>query len=122
MKPLNWLLTTIVAATLVLTGCSKSDQQTQLIDTASVEKSFASAEPTLKASAQKVVSEIKAGNYQAALQELKTLGANAKLTEEQKNAITKIIADVQKAITGAIGKATGQADKALDDAQKTLGK
>ena len=59
MKRHTWLLTTLRAATLALTGCSKSDSGTAgaggsasapaSVDPSPIEKAFASAEPTLKA-------------------------------------------------------------------------
>jgi len=121
MKTLTWIFTGLVTATFLLVGCSKTEQPAT-IDTAALVKSFSSAEPTLKASAEKVVSLVKQGNYQSALTELKTLAGNVKLTDEQKKAITDLVAKVQQAVVGTVQKATEGASKAVGDAQKSLTK
>jgi hypothetical protein len=113
------LLLTLIASVLVLTGCSQSGGS---VDAAPVEKSFASAEPSLKAAAEKAVAAIKSGDYAGAAGQLQQLAANAKLTDEQKKAINDVLAQVQKAVADLGSKAAGEAGKALGDAQKALGK
>ena len=119
MKMHHWILTALTATGLVLSGCSKSGSQ---IDASPIEKSFASADTTLKSAADKAVSAIKSADYSAATAELQKLAGNAKVTEEQKKAITDVLAQIQKAVAEAGTKAVGGADKALGDAQKSLGK
>ena len=80
MKSSKWIVLTMVAITFVFVGCTKNSSN---VDTAPVERSFASAEPTTKTTAEKAVSAIKAGDYASGLTELKTLASNAKLTPEQ---------------------------------------
>jgi hypothetical protein len=121
MKIFYWILAPLTAVTLLLAGCGKTDQAAP-VDTAPIAKSFASADPTLKATANKAVALVKEGNYQGALQELQKLGANAKLTDDQKKAITDVLANVQKAIVSTVDKAAKEAGKALDNVQKALGK
>ncbi len=121
MKSINWILTSLVAVTVFVAGCSKSEQSTT-VDPTPVEKSFASADPSVKATADKAVSEIKAQNYQGALTELQKLSANAKLTDDQKQAITDVIANIKKAISEAVEKAKGEANKAMENMQKSIGK
>lgn len=119
MKTFQWTVLVMAALTLAFVGCSKNKAN---VDTAPVEKSFASAEPTTKTSADKAVSAVKAGDYAGALTELKTLASNAKLTPEQQQAIKDVMAQVQKAITDMAGKAQGEATKAVGDLQKSLPK
>ena len=119
MKMQTWLFSALIASVLALTACSKSGGS---VDASPVEKSFASAEPTLKAAAEKAVASIKSGDYAGAATELQKLAANVKLTDEQKKAIGDVLAQVQKAVAEMGAKATGEAGKALGDAQKALGK
>ncbi len=119
MKLYHWIFAGLVAGTLALTGCAK---QQATVDPAPVEKSFATADPATKSTADKAVSEIKAGNYSGALTELKTLAANAKLTPEQQQAIKDVMAQVQQAVTGMAANAQTEANKAAGDLQKTLPK
>ena len=118
----------MTAATLVLSGCSKTEDhsghahaQVQ-VDPGPIEKTFASAEPALKAAADKAVAAVKGADYSAATAELQKLAANVKLTEDQKKAVNDVIAQVQKAVTEAGTKAAGEAGKAVEGLQKSLTK
>ncbi len=119
MNSCKWIVLAVAALALAFAGCNKNKQN---VDTAPIEKSFSSAEPTTKTTADKAVSAIKAGDYGGALSELKTLAANAKLTPEQQQAIKDVMAQVQTAITDMATKAQGQAGKAVGDLQKSLPK
>jgi hypothetical protein len=114
MKLNGWIFAAIAAATLALAGCAKKDS----IDTASLEKSFKPAEATTQSSVDKVVTAIKSSDYSTAVAELKTLASNTKLTPEQQQAVKDIMAQVEKAIADAAGKAAGEASKAAGDAGK----
>lgn len=118
MKIMTWILTASAAAGLVLTGCSKKSS----VDTAPIEKNFASAEASAKTSADKAVAAIKAGDYSGAMAELKTLASQAKLTPEQQQAVKDVVAQVQQQITALAGKVSEGAQKAASDMQKSLGK
>lgn len=118
MKFHHRILLAITLTTLALTGCNKSGGS---VDASPIEKSFAAADSTLKAAAEKAVSAIKNADYSTATAELQKLAAN-KLTDDQKKAISDVLAQVQKALTEAGSKAAGEAGKALGDAQKSLGK
>jgi hypothetical protein len=83
MKTVPWILSAPAAAVLGLTGCSKSGDGAS-VDAAPVEKSFASADSTLKAAADKAVAAIKSADYSSATAELQKLAANVKMTEDQK--------------------------------------
>ncbi len=108
----------LLAALFVLAGCSKQGS----VDTSAMENSFKTAEPTLRTSADKVVAAVKSADYAGAMAELKTLAGNAKLTPEQQQSLKDLMAQVQKAITDAAAKATGDATKAADDLKKSLPK
>ncbi len=118
MKTYTWMLTTMAALTLALSGCSKKTS----VDTAPLEKSFQSAEPATRSSADQAVAAIKSADYAGALTQLQTLARHAKLTPEQQQAIKDVMAQVQKAITDAATKAVGDAGKSLDDAKKAFSK
>jgi hypothetical protein len=122
MKLQTWLLTSVLAAMLVLVGCSKSGTDTVKVDPSPIEKSFASAETAMKAAADKAVEAIKKADYTAATAELQKLLGDAKLTPEQKKAVTDVMEQVKKAIVGMGNKAAGEANKAIGDVQKSLGK
>src|SRR5512140_131650 len=115
----KWLVLGIAAVVLTLAGCNKGSAN---VDTATVEKSFASAEPSTKTTADKAVSAIKAGDYASALSELKSLAGNAKLTPEQQQSVKDLMAQVQKAISDLATKSQGEAGKAVDNLQKSLPK
>jgi len=112
----KWMVFTMAAVALAFIGGCKNSQK---VDTAPVEKSFASAEPTIKTTADKAVSAIRAGDYTSALNELKTLASNAKLTPEQQQTIKDVMAQVETAIADMATKAQGEAGKAADNLQKS---
>jgi len=118
MKITSWVLITIAAGPLLLAGCNKKNN----VDTAPLEKSFASAEPATKGSADKAVSDIKAGDYSAAMGELQRLARQAKLTPEQQQAIKDVLAQVQKSLSDTATKVGQSAEKASDDVKKSLPK
>lgn len=115
----KWIVLTMAAVTLAFLGCSKSSSK---VDTAPVENSFATAEPTTKTTADKAVTAIKAGDYSSAVSELKTLASNAKLTPEQQQAVKDVMAQVEKAISDMATQAKGEASKAVDNLQKSVPK
>jgi len=117
----TWILTVFAACAMALTGCSKSGG-TASVDPSPMEKSFATAEASLKSAADTAVTAIKKADYSGALSELQKLAGNAKLTDDQKKAVSDIIDQVKKAIADAAEKATGDAKKAAGDLQKSLGK
>jgi len=119
MKIQTWILASITASILVVAGCSKSGGS---VDAAPVEKSFATAEAPVKSTADKAVAAIKGADYTTAVAELQKLAADAKLTPEQKKAVSDVLAQVQKAMADLGKKATEDASKALGDAQKALPK
>ena len=126
MKTLSsLLLSTLLCCAFLLCGCGQSGGSggtMASVDASPIEKAFASAEPALKGAAEKVTTALKSGSLTSALPDLQQLAANAKLTDDQKKAISDVLAKVQKAIADAGSKAAGEAGKAAGDVQKSLGK
>lgn len=120
MKMRFVVLAVVLAVGVSGVGCSKGESGK--VDPAPIQKSFASAEASLKAAADKAVGAIKKGDYSGALAQLQGLLANAKLTDEQKKAIQDVVAQLQKALTEAGQKAATEAGKALGEIQKSLPK
>ena len=119
----RWVLSSLIVIALSLAGCGKSGGNAAAkVDPSPVEKAFSAAEPTIKAAADKAVAAVKGADYSGALAELQKLGANVKLTDEQKKAINDVLAQIQKAVAEAGTKASSEATKALDGVQKSLGK
>jgi len=119
MRRQIWILATLAALALIFTACSKSGGS---VDASPLEKSFATADTSLKSAANTAVEAIKKADYSSALAELQKLAGNVKLTDEQKSAINNVIDQVKKALADMGNKAAGEANKAIGDAQKALGK
>jgi hypothetical protein len=122
MKTSRWIHTAIHTAimtvTLAMAGCGKQSS----VDTASLEKSFKSAEAAVQTSADKAVAAIKSADYSGAMVELKSLASNAKLTPEQQQSIKDVMAQVEKLMADTANKAAGEAGQAMKDLPKTLPK
>ena len=118
MKFNTWILTAVATSALLLSGCASKSS----VDTAPLEKTFASAEPANKTAADKAVSAIKGGDYPGATAELQKLAAQAKLTPEQQQAVKDTLATLQKQLSDVAAKATKDAGKAAGDLQKSLPK
>lgn len=105
-------------ALVSLSACAKKDG----VDTSKLESSFSSAEPSVKAEADKIVTALKAQDWAGATASLKTLASNVKLTDEQKKAVSDTLAQIGNYIKDAAGKVAGEAGKALDNVQQSLPK
>ena len=99
-------------------GCAKKEQ----VDTVKLEASFSTAEPAKKSEVDKVVASVKSQDWAGATASLQRLAADAKLTEEQKQAVKDTLEQVGKVIKDTASKAVGGAEKALGEAQKSLPK
>jgi len=115
MKTTFALFTALALCSLVITGCSKqensitSNESTPAaINTAKVESEFAAAEPSVKEQLNKAVADIKANNYSEAMQKLKTLASEVKLTPQQQAAIKDLLTQLQAKATSAL-KDAGEA-------------
>src|ERR1035441_5858381 len=122
MKTSRWIHTAIQTAimtvTLAMAGCGKQNS----VDTATLEKSFKSAEAAVQTRADKAVAAVKAADYSGAMAELKTLASNAKLTPEQQQSIKDVMAQVEKLMADAANKTAGDASQAMKDMPKALPK
>ena len=105
MTKQSWVTGIALAVALAFSGCGKQDATTTpggevaAIDTTSVEKQFQTAEPGVRADFDQAVTAVKSGNYSEALDKLKSLASNAKLTPQQQQAIKDLMAKVQEAVT-----------------------
>jgi hypothetical protein len=118
MNCFSVIVTALMIVSLSFFGCGKKSG----VNTSKVESSFSSAEPATKSDVQKAVDAAKAGDYAGALATLQKVAAKAKLTPEQQSALNDLVAQLQKQITAAAGKATEDAKKSLGDVQKSLPK
>ena len=116
MKTFVSILSALVFCVAV--GCAKKEQ----VDTVKLEASFSTAEPSKKSEVDKVVASVKSQDWAGASASLQRLAADAKLTEEQKQAVKSTLDQVANAMKEAVGKAGGEVNKALGDAQKSLPK
>lgn len=103
----------------LLVGCAKKEDS---VDTVKLEASFSTAEPSTKSEVDKVVAAVKNQDWEAASASLKKLGNDAKLTEEQKQAVKDTMDDIASKFKEAVEKVKDEANKALGEAQKSLGK
>jgi hypothetical protein len=99
-------------------GCSKKSS----VDTAPLETNFKSADPATQSNVDKAVGSIKAGDYASATADLQMAAKDAKLTPQQKQAIQDVLAQIQKTLADAAGKAAEGMEKAGKDLQKSLPK
>ena len=119
MKLPKIVLTTCIALAFAVVGCNK---QSNTVDTTPIEKSFSSADPATKSTADTVVSEIKSANYSGAVTDLQKLASNAKLTPEQQQAIKDVVAQLRTALGDTASKAADGANKTATDLQNSLPK
>ena len=113
MKIQHLLLTLIATAAIVLTGCNKNS--TVSVDTAKLTTAFQSAETDAKTAVDAITTSVKNADYAGAMTQLKALGDKYKLTPEQQQAVSDVLAQVQKAIDAMAGKAAEDAGKAATD-------
>ena len=136
MKIHQLLLTGTIAAALALaSGCGKTDSgggsasasgssgsASVKVDTSKFSAAFQSAAADVKPVAEAVVNTVKGADYSAAIEKLKDLGSKYKITPEQQQAASDLLAQVQKAFSGAATKATEGATKAVNDLGSALKK
>ena len=128
-----FLTGTIAAALALASGCGKTESggaaaetgsagATAKVDTSKFSAAFQTAAADVKPVTDAVISAVKGADYSAALEKLKDLGSKYKITPEQQQAVSDLIAQVQKALGGAATKATEGATKAANDLGNALKK
>lgn len=111
-QPILPILTAAVG--IFVAGCNKDGS----VDTSQVESSFASADASAKSEVDRIVASLKSADYAAAIEPLKKLAANVKLTPEQQQSIKDLLAQVQTKIQETAAQATEQAGEAMKKAQE----
>lgn len=111
MKTTYPLFLILTAAALALTGCSKPSTPASAIagpmaKAANLQKAFPAAGPGLKASLDKIASDIRYGEYPAVLAELEKVAVDPSLTDDQKKAVSDTTEEVKKAMTSVAPKTT----------------
>jgi hypothetical protein len=136
MKIHHLLLTGTVAAALVFaSGCGKTESSSGAasesggsagasanVDTSKFSAAFQAAAADVKPVTDAVVNAVKGADYSSAIEKLKDLGGKYKITPEQQQAVSDLLAQVQKALGGAATKATEGASKAANDLGNALKK
>lgn len=110
---------------LTLPGCGKSGDKSDSsagVDSLPIEKTFAGAEDTVKATATRAIDAVKSADYNTAMAEFLKLSADPKLTDQQRKAVAEAIDKLKSAVVEPGKEAAVEAGKAAGDAQKTLGK
>jgi hypothetical protein len=74
------------------TGCSKK----VTVDTVKLEYSFQEADESTQATVNEAIDAIEKGEAKSALEKLKTVSADPKLTAEQKTTVAGVIAELEK--------------------------
>ena len=116
MKRYAIVIVVMMAATMLGIGCGKKNE----VNTADLQKSFQTADPATRSNVDKAVDAIKAGNYPEATTFLQKAAAQAKLTPEQRQAVQDVMTQIQKQMSEMAGKAGADAQKAAQDAKKSL--
>jgi hypothetical protein len=100
MKPKHWLLSVgaggALLAASVLPGRS--------IDTAPLQQQFQAAEPRVQAQAERAALAIRGADYPRALDELKRLVFNRKITPSQRRTLRNLVSRLERT-TGSAGGA-----------------
>ncbi|MCX7848325.1 MAG: hypothetical protein N2595_09895 [bacterium] len=97
-------------AMLLIVGCGQKG-----ISTTRLERSFKGTEAQMQANVRAVVKALEAKDYAGAAAALERLGAQAKLTEEQRAAVEDLLEQVRKQIAAAV-------EEKAEELQKMLGK
>ena len=83
---------TLALAIILAAGCSKKIA----VDTSKLDYSFQTADPVVQSNVTAAVEAIDKAEYPAALEKLKTVAANPKLTPDQKAAVDGVVQQLEK--------------------------
>ncbi len=109
MKHLVWLVTLVAALAVGLAACSKKNE----VDTAKLQKSFQTADSATQSTVNKAIVAIQSADYTEALNELKKVAGQAKLTPEQQQTVKDTIDQVTKMMGQKVEKAVGDLQKSI---------
>jgi ABC-type enterochelin transport system substrate-binding protein len=116
-----------LAVGLVLSACDRQEtvstgpgSEVAEINTRSAEKEFQTAEPEVRAEFDRAVVAVRSGDYSEALDRLKNLATNARLTPEQQESVRDLLGKVQDAVKRGATRAVEGASDALEDVRKSL--
>src|SRR5947208_1194312 len=104
MKLINSLFLILIAATVTLVGCKKSDSNTGATNVSAlgiIRKAFPNPGPDVAPSVEKIAFGMRYGDHNAALAELDKLAANPSLTPDQKKAVADATEAVKKSQAAA---------------------
>jgi len=101
MKLPHWIPWLLIACTLALAGCGKSDQSAaagtaNALDATKFRPAFASASPEIKTIVDNVMMAIQASIYKDALAGLDKLAARPDLSEPQQKVVADLTEQVKK--------------------------
>lgn len=119
---LPYLFPVLLTLAVAPVGCDKKDSaDTATVDTSKSESAFASAEASVKAEFDKVVTAIKATDWSAAGTKIQGLASNVKLSDEQKASLQNLTEQI-KAKAAAVAEQTKEkAGRLAEEAKKATG-
>jgi hypothetical protein len=133
MKRILFLTPLALATALIFTGCgdcstcgshgggdAAATSAPLALDTSSVEKAFASAEASVKSTADKAIAAVKRADYSAALSEAQRLINDVKLTPQQKESLAKLVEQVKSSAADTATKLGTAAQQTADELKKAL--
>lgn len=99
MNKINSSIITVLFAFALVVGCGgKSNTQ---VDTQALEKSFANAEPAIRAFVDRAVAAAKTSDYSTVVIELSRIANNEKLASEQQKVLKEVMARAQKIVAAS---------------------
>lgn len=100
MKRFIRFATVLIGSTLLLVGCGKSSS----LDTSKLSAGFQGAPTEQKSGVDAAVKAIGSGDFATAAESLKKAVKGAKLSPEQKTAVSEVVAEMQKVASQDPGK------------------
>ena len=104
MKTTNWILSILVAALVIGTGCSEGRKEAPAtviggveVDLAKFQQAFMSAPAEVQTSVSRVHMAIRYGQYAQAVAQMEKLANASGLTEPQKNVAREVLSQLKQA-------------------------
>ena len=104
MKTTNWLIGLLLAATLALAGCGKSDKAgagPPKADLSKLQRAFPAPTPQMQQCLTTIATGFRYGQYADAFAALDKLAADPSATEAQKKAVAEFTEQLKKMAAGA---------------------